>query len=72
VLFGEAEGLLRSGVVVDRTLKVLAAQHCAEHGTTGLQYPAGAERSYRDGIVANAVDECADRIYGVGSIACDT
>jgi hypothetical protein len=72
VLFGKAEGLLLSGVGVDRTLEVLATQHRAEHWTTGLQYPAGAERSYRDGVVADAVDECTDRVYGVEIVACDT
>jgi hypothetical protein len=47
VLFGEAEGPLLLGETVNRTLEVLALQHCAEHWTTGLQYPAGAERSKR-------------------------
>jgi hypothetical protein len=71
-LFGEAKSLLLSEVAADGTLEVLAAQHCAEHWTTGLQYPAGAERSYRDGVVADAVDECTDRVYGVEIVACDT
>ena len=71
VLFGEAEGLLLFGGTVNRTREVLAAQHCAEHWTTGLQYAAGAKRSYCDGVVADAVDECADRVYGVGIVACD-
>jgi hypothetical protein len=70
VLFGEAEGLF--GRAVNRTLEVVAAQHYAEHWTTGLQYPAGAERSYRDGVVADAVNECTDPSYGVGIVACDT
>jgi hypothetical protein len=71
-LLGEAEGLLLFSGTVNRTLEVLAAQHRAEHWTTGLQYPAGAKRSYCDGVVADPVDECADRVYGVGSVACDT
>src|SRR5215213_9593263 len=60
-VFGAAEGL-RSGVVVDRTFEVLTAEHCAEHRTSGLQHPAGAERSHRDGVVPDAVDEGADRV----------
>ena len=71
-LFGEAEGLLLSDVSVDRTLEVRAAQHSAKHRTTGLQYPAAAERSYRDGVVADAVDESTDGLYGVEIVACDT
>jgi hypothetical protein len=72
VLFGDAEGLLFSGVVVDRTFEVLAAQHYTEHWTTRLQHPAGAERAYRDGVVAYVVDESTDRVYGVEIVACDT
>jgi hypothetical protein len=72
VLFGETEGPLGFGVTVDRTLEVLAAQHCAEYWTTGLQYPAGAERSYRDGVVADAVDESTDGGYGVEIVPRDT
>src|SRR5215211_7590111 len=72
VLFGETQRLLLFGGAVDGTLEVLAAQHYTEHRATGLQYPAGAERSYRDGVVADAVDECTDRVYGVEVVACDT
>src|SRR5215207_9628827 len=72
VLFGETQRLLLFGGAVDGTLEVLAAQHYTEHRATGLQYPAGAEWSYRDGVVADAVDECTDGVYGVGIVACDT
>src|SRR5688572_18312888 len=72
LLFGEAEYRLLSGVVADRALEVLASQHCAEHWTARLQYPTVAEPSHRDGVVADAVDECADRVYGVESVACNT
>ena len=48
-MFGAAEGLLLFGGTVNRPLEVLPAQHCAEHWTTGLQYPAGAERTYWNG-----------------------
>jgi hypothetical protein len=44
VLFREAEGLLLFGAAADRSLEVAAAQHCAEHRTSGLQDAAGAER----------------------------
>jgi hypothetical protein len=72
VPLGEAEGSLLYGVVVNRTLELLAAQHRAEHRTTGLQHPAGAERSYRYRVIAEAIDECADRGYGVWIIASNT
>jgi hypothetical protein len=71
LLFGETESLLLFGEVVDRTLEVLTAQHSPKHRASGLQDPAGAERSYRNGIVADAVDECADRGYRVEIVACD-
>ena len=61
--FGETQCLLLLVDAVDRTLEVPAAQHYAEHRTSGLQHPAGAERSQQDGVVADAVNEGADRRY---------
>src|SRR3954454_21324961 len=71
VLFGDTERLLLFGGTVDRDLEVLAAQHGAEHRTSGLQHPAGGECPDRDGVVADPVDECADRGYRAGSVAGD-
>jgi hypothetical protein len=45
VLFGESKGSLLYGVAMNRTLKVFAGVHCAEHRTAGLQHPACAERA---------------------------
>jgi hypothetical protein len=69
VLIGEAQGSPLYGVVVNRTLEAFAAQHRAEHRTSGLQHPAGAERSYPYRVKADAIDECADRGHGVWIIA---
>jgi hypothetical protein len=44
-VFGEAERRLHFIGSMDCVLEVLTAQHSAKHRTSGLQCPAGAQRS---------------------------